>query len=198
MKKSTKRIVLVMLFLLAGIFPNKTSACIGKIIVIGTSDIPTNRLAAEIIMQLITERTGTTTKIIYYDEDSQVKDGLVDEDENRQIDILLSNSLTGQWGISFIRTEKNIQQATTFILKSDNKNYDLWLLPDSTWISKNFDYYPLLRKNILTDFPMLPRLLSKITSRLTNKEFSILVEEVEEGKKAKNVAKRVLDQKGLI
>lgn len=187
-----------MLFLLAGIFPNKTSACIGKIIVIGTSDIPTNRLAAEIIMQLITERTGTTTKIIYYDEDSQVKDGLVDEDENRQIDILLSNSLTGQWGISFIRTEKNIQQATTFILKSDNKNYDLWLLPDSTWISKNFDYYPLLRKNILTDFPMLPRLLSKITSRLTNKEFSILVEEVEEGKKAKNVAKRVLDQKGLI
>lgn len=51
-------------------------------------------------MQLITERTGTTTKIIYYDEDVQVENGLVDEDENQQIDILLVNNMISQWGIT--------------------------------------------------------------------------------------------------
>jgi glycine betaine/choline ABC-type transport system substrate-binding protein len=71
-------------------------------------------------------------------------------------------------------------------------------LPGSSWISNGFDYYPLLRKELLIDFQVLPRLLNKITSRLSPTDFSNLVKKVTAGKKARNAAKDILKEKGLI
>jgi osmoprotectant transport system substrate-binding protein len=177
---------------------NTGSACIGKIIVIGTSDTPANRVAAEIIMQLITERTGTKVKIIFHREESEVRDGLNAEDEESKIDILLVNNLRSQWGVKFVNTGKNVEEPPVYSLQAGEINYDFWILPGSSWISHGFDYYPLLRKELLIDFPILPRLLNKISSRLSIADFSNLVEKVKAGKKARNEAKDILKQKGLI
>jgi hypothetical protein len=177
---------------------NIGSACIGKIFVIGTSDTPVNRMAAEIRMQLITERTGTKAKIIFYKEKSEVRDGLNAKDEESQIDILLVNNLTSQWGVSFSDTEMSSELPQVYTLTTGNTNYGLWILPDSSWKTDRYGYSPLLRKKMLIDYPMLPRLLNKIPSHLSIIDFANLVEEVKAGKKARNAAKDVLKQKGLI
>lgn len=198
MTKGSMIVAIIIQFILAGIFSNVALACIGNTVVIGTSETPVNQLAAEIIMQLITERTGTASKVIFYDKAIDVEKGLVAEDDSDRIEILLTNNLMAQWGVDFLPEDAINENLPIYKLNKGTIDFGQWMIPDQVWLQANSSYFILIRKDILTDFPMLPRLLSKITSRLTNKEFSRLVEEVEAGKKAKNVARRVLKEKGLI
>jgi hypothetical protein len=110
--------IVIMQFALILLTIQSVGACIGKIIVIGTSDTSANRVAAEIMMQLITERTGTKAKIIFYKEESEVRDGLIAEDEESKIDILLVNNLTSQWGVSFSKAEVNGEEPPVYSLQA--------------------------------------------------------------------------------
>ena len=188
----------IILFVLIYMTMHSADACTGKVIVIGTSDTPVKKVSAEIIMQLIAERTGTKAKIIFYSDKYEVRDGLNTTDEESQIDILLVNNLASEWGITFTKAKMDDEEFPAYALTEREKDYDLWILPDSSWTTTSYGYYPLLRKKLLVDFPALPRLLNKIKSRLSIVDFSKLVEEVKSGKKAKNVAKDFLEYKGLI
>ena len=198
MKYGLKTAFAIMLFVLIFMPMPSANACIGKVIIIGASDTPVNRVSVEIIMQLITERTGTKAKIIYYSDDSEVSDGLNTADEETQIDILLVNNLASEWGISFTKAEVDGGKFPAYALAAREITYDLWILPDKSWTTHSYGFYPLMRKKLLVDFPALPRLLNKIKSRLSIVDFAKLVEEVKSGKKARNVAKDFLEYNGLI
>jgi hypothetical protein len=173
-------------------------ACIGNVVVIGTSDTSLNRLAAELVMQFITERTGTTTKIIFHRTGHQLEESITAVDDSDRIDILLTNSLSTQWGMDFLREDKDDGKPPTFILKKDTMDFGQWLTPDPIWLQTDSAYFILIRKDLLDDFPLLPRLLNKLAITLDNAEFAGLVDLVEAGEKAKNIARKVLKQKGLI
>ncbi len=173
-------------------------ACLGNVVVIGTSDTSLNRLAAELVMQFITERTGTTTKIIFHRQGRELEKSIAAEDDSDRIDILLTNSLSTQWGMDLLRKDRDEDSPPTFILKKDKMDFGPWLLPGPRWLQSDSACFILIRKDLLDDFPLLPRLLNKLATTMGNVEFAGLVDLVEAGEKAKNVARKILKQKRLI
>ena len=57
---------------------------------------------------------------------------------------------------------------------------------------------PLLRRDVLTNFPILPKILNKLAGTIDDETFNDLESRVSGGEKPKNVAKDFLRTKKLI
>lgn len=179
-----------------------SEACVGRILYIGAMETVKGKTMAEMMVLLINERTGTNVKIRYYKDNSSLYTALKAEDEETRIDVILENTAAA---MAFLKKERiaDIDQEYLEVKKVYEKELAvIWLKPfkfknyhgsDNPAVSA-----PLIRNDVLTNYPLLPRILNKLSGAIDDQTFSELVAKVKSGDKAKNVAKDFLRAKKLI
>ncbi|VAW40988.1 hypothetical protein MNBD_DELTA03-1263, partial [hydrothermal vent metagenome] len=84
----------------------------------------------------------------------------------------------------------------------DKKLNIIWLNPfgyqDIQADGRHSESAPLLRRDVLTNFPLLPRVLNKLSGAVSSRSYKSMMKKVVDGKKPRNVAKDFLKRKKLI
>jgi len=177
-------------------------ACVGRTLYIGAVDSPSEQLMAEMLATLINERTGTTIQIRYFKDREAIYTALKSNIEDKRADIIIEDSLTA---MEILAQTPNASPDKDFITAKDLYEKDLgviWLNPfgynNSTGENGKSISAPLVRRDVLTNFPLLPRILNKLSGVISNKVYDKLLKEVNDGEKPKNVAKNFLKKRKLI
>lgn len=163
-----------------------STACVGKTVHLGISNVPNERLMAEMASLLIVERTGSTVQIDVYKNSADlynaVKKGNVNvmfESPSRAAEVIGKN-----------------KDASYELIKSEYKaKLNLtWLEPFGGVIK----YAPVLTSETLATYPALPKLLNKLSASLSQDTYAKLLKSVDSADKTKKVAKDYLKVKKLI
>ena len=188
--------------LILSAFASVSDACVGRILYIGAMDTPKAKTMAEMMVLLINERTGTNVKIRYYNDRNELYSALKTEDEETRVDVLMENTADA---MAFLQKERiaDLDQEYLEVKKIYEKELGvIWLNAFKFHNYKGSDNQtvsaPLLRVDVLTNYPLLPRILNKLSGAIDDQAFSELTSKVESGSKAKNVAKDFLRAKKLI
>lgn len=182
--------VVISLFLLCALFvAPQSQACVGKTLFVGTSGTPQEMLFAEIISQLITERTGTTVKIQQFKDSTELYNalkkgdvGMLVEGTDRALQILN-------------RKESNSRLAYELVKKEYRKNLNLvWLDPFGT----SQLLAPVISVDTIGHLPALPKLLNKLAGVLNEDSYGKLIKSLKSDEKPRRVARDFLKAKKLI
>ena len=140
-------------------------ACVGKSLVIGSTGTVQQELLAEIVSQLISERTGTSVKIVRFDTPAAAQDALMKAD----LDIALEYTGAVQADVLKGAPIKDPQKLYEAVKTRYNEELNLiWLQPfgfDEPRVTKEelpAQAAPVVRKDTLKKFPALARLLNKL------------------------------------
>lgn len=188
--------VIFILFTLA----SPSQACVGRILYIGALDNPESKLMAELLVTLINERTGTNVKIRYANSSKDLYASFKTHDENSRIDIIVENTAEA---MAFIHRPRlaDLNQEYNEVKKLYEKDLELvWLTPFGykSGTANDAISAPLLRLDVLTNFPLLPRILNKLSGAIDNSTFTSLMNKIKNGDKPKNVAKDFLKERKFI
>jgi len=190
-----KLIIIAMLFL---VFSPKADACVGKVLTIGVVNSSEGQVLAEMLSSLINERTGSTVAIRFYD----TAQALYESVRIKQVDISIDN------------TTRALQVLHKAAVGDINKDYEVvksayekeqglvWLKPFG-FVHGNGAASPsytsaVLREEIITNFPALPRVIGKLGSMLNDESYAKLIRSVESGEQPKKAARDFLKSKKLI
>jgi len=195
-----KQFVVTLVVILAMATP--AFSCVGKTLYVGAVDSPGENILAEILVLLINERTGTSVQVRYHADKEKLYAALQSAVEAEHIDIMIENTIDGarQIGLAAIADP---EQAYLAVKEKYEKQLNvIWLNPFGFTNGKPGGSpsvsAPLLRRDILTNFPLLPRILNKLGNAIDNATFAALVAEVKGGAKPKNVAKDFLKSRKFI
>jgi osmoprotectant transport system substrate-binding protein len=169
---------------------NESRACVGKILYIGISNLPAEQLLAEMVATLVTERTGTTVKILPFKDMREVyaamkkgEVGLMIENRDRAFDFL---------GKPRDNDPKTAQET---VKREYQKTLNMvWLEP----MGGNPAYASVLSMDTLNSLPALPKLLNKLSGILTDDAYNRVVKSAKGDEKPKKVARDFLKSKRLI
>jgi len=179
-----------------------SQACVGRILYVGSIETVEGRTMAEMLVLLINERTGTNVKIRYFDDNSKLYQAFRSHDEETRIDIIIENTADA---MSFMNKARINDLDQEYLLAK--KLYITEL--DVVWL-KPFGFHnmkgggnasisaPLIRNDVLTNYPLLPRILNKLSGAIDEKTFTDITGKVRSGSKAKNVVKDFLRAKKFI
>ena len=183
-------------------FASVSEACVGRILYVGSLETDRARTMAEMMVLLINERTGTNVKIRYFKDRSELYAAVKSEVEETRVDVLLENTADA---MAFLQKERlaDLDQEYLEVKKVYEKELKvIWLKAFSFHNYKSDEIQtvsaPLLRVDVLNNYPLLPRILNKLSGAIDDQAFSELVSKVESGDKAKNVVKDFLRAKKLI
>jgi osmoprotectant transport system substrate-binding protein len=177
-------------------------ACVGRILYVGALDTSEEKVLAQMLVLLINERTGTTVKIRYFDNNEALYNALKENDEDKRVDIIVENTDNA---LAFLKKPKPGDLDQTY--KQVKELYEtelglIWLNPFGfTHAAGNTQQTvsaPLVRRDVLTNYPLLPRVLKKLAGAVNDEAFSSLTAKVRGGEKPKNVSKDFLRTKKLI
>lgn len=143
-------IMLSILFVLSGWSPSAES-CVGKILAIGIVDRPDQTVMAELLSQMVTERTGTTVTVTKF-ADSRA---LFDAVRLGKVGLLLE-SFSGASALLGPAAPHDPEGVRGEFRKRFNL---VWLKP---W-SVSSGHTPLVSQEVLTSLPALPRLVNKLS-----------------------------------
>ena len=186
--------------------PKSMEACVGKTIVIGAKDSSiVQRIIDEIIALLINERTGTSVKLVSFNNPEDCRRAII----SAEVDIYVEytgSALTEVLEITDITGKESVFD----IVKSKyNEKFNLiWLAP------YGFDYQnglkeeyrdkgipavaaPIVRKDTLKKFPALARLLKKLSGKISNEKLDELIKKVNDDN-FKEIARQFLKDNRLI
>lgn len=178
-----------------------SEACVGRILYVGALENDKSKTMAELMVLLINERTGTNVKIKYFTDRNDLYLALKSHEEETRVDVIIENTADA---MAFFKKNrlKDIDQEYLEVKKLYEKELDvIWLKAFTFRNYKGDDLTvsaPLIRNDVLTNYPLLPRILNKLSGAVDDQEFSKLVGKVKSGSKAKNVAKDFLRAKKLI
>lgn len=175
-------------------------ACVGRILYIGSLENPESRLMSELLVTLINERTGTNVKIRFENNKDELYKAFSSHDENTRVDIIVENTVDAMNKINKQRLNDPNAEFSE-VKKSYEKEMELiWLSPFGFRTGKHDDAIsaPILRLDVLTNFPLLPRILNKLSGAINTSTYNELLNKVKNGEKAKNVAKDYLKSKKFI
>lgn len=155
---------------------------------------------AEMIALLITERTGTTIQIRAFKTSDELYTALKSEKELERVDIIVEDTIQA---LAIAKQSAGASPDQDFITVKDYYEKALnvvWLNPFgyTKKIAQPSISAPLLRRDILTNFPLLPRVLNKLAGAINDKEFQELTKSVNAGDKPKNIAKEFLKKQKFI
>ena len=157
---------------------------------------------AELLVLLINERTGTNVKIRYFDDNTKLYQALKSHDEETRIDIIIENTADA---MAFMQKEriKDLDQEYLAVKKLYEKELDvIWLKPfgfkNIKGSSNPSVSASLIRNDVLTNYPLLPRILNKLSGAIDEKTFAEMIDKVRSGSKARNVVKDFLRAKKFI
>ena len=192
--------ILTLLFFLS--VATCASACVGRTLYIGALSSTEDTIMSEMLALLINERTGTTVQTRYFTTNEELYTALKSSKEEERVDILVEDTIDAMGILKKVATDKPDQD---FLLAKEHYDKNLnviWLNPfgynNSKNDSKNSVSAPLVRRDVLTNFPLLPRVLNKLAGAITNKAYQNLNKVVTSGVKPKNAAKKFLRTKKLI
>jgi glycine betaine/choline ABC-type transport system substrate-binding protein len=189
-----KRLFLLLVILLT--FSNQADACVGKTLHIGAINTVEGQVLSEILSVLIDERTGTTVKIKYYNN----REDLYKSIKAGEVDILFEDTVHAMQLLTKPR-EENLRKAYEVVKEEYKKAFGLiWLEPFGFINGRGNPSYtaPVLKGDILSNFPALPRLINKLAGTISDEAYMKLINSVEKGEKPKKVARDFLKAKKLI
>lgn len=195
------RIWLVALILIAATTAS-SQACVGRILYVGAMETIESKTMAELLVLLINERTGTNVKIRYYTDNAKLYQAFQSHDEEARIDIIIENTADA---MAYLKKERNTDLDQEYL--EAKKIYErelnvIWLKPFGFLNYKGQGSQsicaPLIRNDVLTNYPLLPRILTKLSGAIDEQTFTGIIDRVKAGAKAKNVVKDLLRAKKFI
>ena len=195
-----KRLVMLLMFSLCMLHLGIGNACVGRILYLGTLESNTDKLMSEMLSLLINERTGTTIQIRSFSNQSQLYNALKSTKEEERVDIIIEDT-TQALSIAKLPTSTSPDQDLLAVKTYFEKELNVvWLNPfgytkDAAHPSVSA---PLVRRDVLTNFPLLPRVLNKLAGVINDKAYQDLVKTLDAGEKPKNSAKDFLKKQKLI
>lgn len=177
-------------------------ACVGRILYIGAMETAASQTMAEMLVILINERTGTNVKIRYFEAGDDLYRAFKTDDEESRIDIIVENTADAMAYLDRTRLADPDREYLEVKKIYEEKLNVIWLKPFGFTNYKGKDIpsisAPLIRNDVLTNYPLLPRILTKLSGAIDDQTFTGMLAEVEAGKKAKNVTKAFLKDKKFI
>jgi len=186
MKRWFMGTLLALLLVTAG----EAGACVGKILYIGIPNAPAEQVLAELVATLVSERTGTTVKVLSFKDSRELyaavkkgNVGLVIENRDRGFDVLGKPR------------ESNPKTALETLRREYQRTLNMvWLEP----FGGDPPYAPVITTETLSSLPALPKLLNKLAGMLTDDVCARLVKAARGDDRTKKVARDFLKSKRLI
>jgi glycine betaine/choline ABC-type transport system substrate-binding protein len=179
-----------------------SQACVGRTLYVGSLNSPQDKVMSEMLALLINERTGTTVQVRYFDNNESLYKATKSEKEEKRVDIIVEDTIDA---LKLLNKTPgaNPEKDYLTVKKAYEKTLDIiWLDPFGYDNSKGAEHKsvsaPLIRRNVLINFPLLPRVLNKLSGAISAKAYTSLNKKVAKGDKPKNVAKAFLKKKKLI
>ncbi len=175
-------------------------ACVGKTLVIGASANAQQQVLAQLLAVLISERTGTTVKVVEFETHQQIHQALLKADLDMYVEY------TGAGQIDILHAEPLTDARALYKSVKTAYNQDLnliWLKPlgfqaeGVTPAGVPAEAAPVVRKDTLKKFPALARLINKLGGRVDAEEIRKLEAEVG-SQPPRKVARTFLKQERLI
>lgn len=192
------RKMIALFALLMFVFPLTSFACVGKTLVIGSTGGVQQELLANMLAQLIIERTGTSIKLVTHDSSSSAHQALLNDD----LDIYVEYTGVGQVQILGGEPLQDADQLYQTVKKRYNEEMNLiWLKPLGFEAAGQgglpMQAVPVARKDTLKKFPALARLINKLGGKIDAPTIARL--EADAGSQGvKAVARTFLKQNRLI
>ncbi len=175
-------------------------ACVGKTLVVGSLDNPQHQVLAQMLSVLISERTGTTVKVVPVAGHAEAHDALLRADLDMYVEY------TGIGQVTLLK-DKPIADADS-LYKAVKQRYNqelnlIWLKPfgfsDERFAPEGTvaDAAPVVRKDTLKKFPALARLINKLGGAIDAETMKKLEAESADGS-SKDVARRFLKDNRFI
>lgn len=193
------KIVITLALLVFITLPLVSFACVGKTLVIGSTGGVQQELLANILAQLITERTGTSVKLVTHSSSPEAHRALLKDD----LDIYVEYTGVGQITILEDAPVQDAEQLYLAVKKRYNDELNLiWLKPlgfqaELQGMQLPTQAVPVARKDTLKKFPALARLINKLGGKIDASTIARL--ETQAGSQGvKDVARSFLKQNRLI
>jgi len=179
-----------------------SQACVGRTLYIGSLNSAKANVMSEMLALLINERTGTTVQIRYFDDKASLYKASKSAKETKRVDIMVENTIDALQVLKKVPSG-NPEDDYLTVKKMYEKTMDIiWLNPFGYDSSQNSGQKsvsaPLIRRDVLINFPLLPRVLNKLSGVISTKSYTSLNKKVARGDKPRNVAKNFLKRKKLI
>jgi len=190
----------LLLLFLVSFFALPALACVGKTLQIGTTGSVQQNIMAHMIAELISERTGTSVKLVEFANSAEAHAALVKAD----IDLYVEYTGIGQGLI--LQGQPMADASELYKQVKDRYNQDLnliWLQPlgfdaaSSLKVNMPAEPAPVVRKDTLKKFPALARLINKLGGKIDQQAIAQLEQQAMTAEVAK-VAHNFLKSQRLI
>lgn len=184
-----KQAVISILLLCTLLVTAPSHACVGKTLFVGTSGTHQELLFAEIVSQLVAERTGTTVKIVQFKNSAELYNAL----KKGEVGMLVESTDRALQVIG--RKESSPRLAYDLVKKEYRKSLNLvWLEPFGT----SDLLAPVISVDTIGHLPALPKLLNKLAVVLNDDSYNKLVKSLKPEEKPRRIARDFLKAKKLI
>ncbi|MDX1776915.1 MAG: glycine betaine ABC transporter substrate-binding protein [Desulfobulbales bacterium] len=197
-----KGLPVFVVLLLTFLWTVNSHACVGRTLYVGTLDTTEDKVLAQMLVLLINERTGTTVKIRYFDDNTALYNALKENDEEKRADIIVENTNDA---LALLKKSSPGDLDQTYRQVKELYESELgliWLNPFGFKHGAGAELQalsaPLVRRDVLTNYPLLPRVLNKLAGAITDETFANLTAKVKDGEKPMNVSKDFLRAKKFI
>lgn len=204
MKRRILSITLLILFL-AGFLPPKGIPCIGRILSLGVVNSEDQKIMAEMLAALIGESTGTKVNIVQFKTLDECRAAIKKQELDLYVDYVCSGLLTVLGGEK--ARVATPDKAYSMVKHLSDKRFSLiWLKPFGydnpsilTRVPEELKGIPnqavcVARRDVLNRFPILPRLINKLGSKVSNE----VMGELKKKKEPKAAVKAFLEERKLI
>lgn len=190
--------LLILCFALLLLCPLQAEACVGKVLIIGAVNSNDGNLLPEMLAILINERTGSTVNIKFYKNASELYEAV----KAHQIDMLIENTTKAMQILN-----KPVNGNPTKTYETVKASYEkekglIWLKPMGLLSVKEGEepsyVAPVLKTEVLSNFPALPRVIDKLAGTLNDEAYTRMINTMNSGEKPKMVARNFLKSKKLI
>lgn len=168
-------------------------ACVGKNLTIGVVASPQEIIYAELIAQMVSERTGTTVDVHAYRDVKELYGAVRKGD----VGIIIENTARGGQELA-LPPASDSRRAYDALKKAYREQLNLvWLEPVPA-DGGSLYYAPVLLVETMGNLPALPKLINRLTGTLTEENYAKLARAVDGAGKPRDVARDFLKAKKLI
>lgn len=175
-------------------------ACVGKTLIIGSKGTLQQDILAQILSLLISERTGTTVKVVRFDSTAATHEALLRADLDMYVEY------TGVGQVEILKGEPVADAEALYGAVKERYNQDLnliWLQPlgfeepSAAPSGVPAQAAPVVRKDTLKKFPALARLINKLGGAIGSDAMHAMEERAAK-ENIREVARRFLKENRLI
>ena len=155
-----RKILYLLTVLLIITFVQNSDACVGRLLYLGVTNNPHEQLLAEVMSIFIKERTGSTVKILLFNNSRDLYNAV----KQGQVNMIIENTDHAK-DILTKPKETSVKMTYEIVKNEYRKKLNLtWFRP----FGEKPLYAPVLTVETLTNYPALPRLLNKLAGVLGN------------------------------